>query len=160
MPIQSQATNTTKQKLNLFYPSILGLPKFESKTDQKLKRPLQRLTSAQMEEMRKLGLCYNCDEKWQMGHRCKGAKLFLLEGCDMEIEQKSGVQLMELEDDGVMLGHQEAVQVSENIVAPTEITLYALVGSTSSQTMRVNVTPQPNFIINLWVYMHVIVLSV
>ena len=78
----------------------------------------------------------------------------------MEIEQKSGVQLMELEDDGVMLGHQEAVQVSENIVAPTEITLYALVGSTSSQTMRVNVTPQPNFIINLWVYIHVIVLSV
>ena len=107
MPIQSQATNTTKQKLNLFYPSILGLPKFESKTDQKLKLPLQRLTSAQMEVMRKLGLCYNCDEKWQMGHRCKGAKLFLLEGWDMEIEQKSGVQLVELEDDedhGVVVG--------------------------------------------------------
>ena len=31
-------------------PSILGLPKFESKTNQKLKLPLQRLTSAQMEE--------------------------------------------------------------------------------------------------------------
>ena len=85
------------------------MPKFESKTDQKVKLPLQRLTSAQMEERRKLGLCYNCDEKWQMGHRCKGAKLFLLEGCDMEIEQKSGVQLVELEDDRVMLGHQEAV---------------------------------------------------
>ena len=116
--------------------SILGLPKFESKTDQKLKLPLQRLTSAQMEERKKLGLCYNCDEKWQMGHRCKGAKLFLLERCDLEIEQKSGVQLVELEDDGVMLGHQEAVQASENI-APTEISLYALVGSPSSQTMRV-----------------------
>ena len=88
-------------------PTILRLPKVESKTDQKLKLPLQRLTSAQMEVMRKLGLCYNCDEKWQMGHRCKGAKLFLLEGWDMEIEQKSGVQLVELEDDedhGVVVG--------------------------------------------------------
>ena len=117
--------------------SILGLPKFENNTDQKLKLPLQRLTSAQMEERRKLGLCYKCDEKWQMGHRCKEAKLFLLEGCDIEIEQKSRVQLVELEDDGVMLGHQEVVQASENIIAPVEITLYALVGSPSSQTMRV-----------------------
>ena len=99
-------------------PTILRLPKVKSKTDQKLKLPLQRLTSAQMEERRKLGLCYNCDEKWQMGHRCKGAKLFLLEGWDMEIEQKSGVQLVELEDDGVVLGHQEVVQASKNIVAP------------------------------------------
>ena len=57
-----------------------------------------------MEERRKLGLCYNCDEKWKMGYRCKGAKLFLLEGCDMEIEQKFGVQLVELEDDGVDVG--------------------------------------------------------
>ena len=71
-----------------------------------------------MEERRKLGLRYNCDEKWQMGHRCKGAKLFLLEGWDMEIEQKFGVQLVELEDDGVVLGHQEVVQASKNIVAP------------------------------------------
>ena len=39
-----------------------------------------------------------------MGYRCKGAKLFLLEGCDMEIEQKFGVQLVELEDDGVDVG--------------------------------------------------------
>ena len=53
-----------------------------------------------------------------MGHRCKGAKLFLLKGCDMEIEQKFGVQLVELEDDGVVLGHQEVVQASKNIVAP------------------------------------------
>ena len=72
-----------------------------------------------------------------MGHRCKEAKLFVLEGCDMEIEQKFAVQLVELEDDGVMLGHQEVVQASKNIVAPIEITLYALVDDPSSQIMRV-----------------------
>ena len=72
-----------------------------------------------------------------MGHRCKEAKLFVLEGCDMEIEQKFAVQLVELKDDGVMLGHQEVVQASKNIVAPIEITLYALVDDPSSQIMRV-----------------------
>ena len=72
-----------------------------------------------------------------MGHRCKEAKLFVLKGCDMEIEQKFAVQLVELEDDGVMLGHQEVVQASKNIVAPIEITLYALVDGPSSQIMRV-----------------------
>ena len=38
---------------------------------------------------------------------------------------------------GWLLGHQEAVQASENIVALAEITLNALMGSASSQTMRV-----------------------
>ena len=38
---------------------------------------------------------------------------------------------------GWLLGHQEAVQASENIVALAKITLNALVGSASSQTMRV-----------------------
>ena len=38
---------------------------------------------------------------------------------------------------GWLLGHQEAVQASENIVALAEITLNALMGSASSQTMSV-----------------------
>ena len=57
-----------------------------------------------MEERRKHGLCYNCDEKWHLGHKWKGAKLFLLEGWDMDIEHCSGAQLVELEEDRVVLG--------------------------------------------------------
>ena len=60
-------------------PSILG-PKPNGKVDSKYRFPLQRLTPAQMEERRKKGLCFNCDEKFQPGHQCKSAKLFLLEG--------------------------------------------------------------------------------
>ena len=114
-------------------PSILGLPKTESKVESRTKLPLQKLTSSQMEERRKLGLCYNCDEKWQSGHRCKGAKLFLLEELPMEVEQKphDGVQLVEIEDDGVLVKQQE----ENNGVA--RITLYALFGNPSSTTMRV-----------------------
>ena len=48
-------------------PSILG-PKPEGKVDSKYRLPLQRLTLAQMEERRKKGLCFNCDEKFQPGH--------------------------------------------------------------------------------------------
>jgi len=32
--------------------------------------PIKRLTPAQMQERRENGLCYNCDEKFQPGHRC------------------------------------------------------------------------------------------
>ncbi|XP_075655198.1 uncharacterized protein LOC142625421 [Castanea sativa] len=116
--------------------SILGLPKLENRNDNKVKLPLQRLTSTQLEERRKLGLCYNCDEKWQMGHKWKEAKLFLLEGWDVGVDHKSEVQLVELEGDGVVLEHQESV-IQEDVTLPAEITLYALVGSIASQTMRV-----------------------
>ena len=44
-------------------PFVLGLPKVEGKRDTKVRLPLQRLTSTQMEERRKLGLCYNYDER-------------------------------------------------------------------------------------------------
>ena len=97
-------------------PSILGLLKIEGKTDSRFKLPLQRLTNAQMEERRKQSLCYNCDEKWQLGHKCKGVKVFLLEGLCEEVDHKSGLQLVELNDDKVMLGTQDQVQRSDNVV--------------------------------------------
>ena len=59
--------------------SVLGAPKLENNNPtpkSRVRVPLQRLIAAQMGE-RKKGLCYNCDEKWQSGHHCKGAKIFL-----------------------------------------------------------------------------------
>ena len=39
-----------------------------------------------------------------MGHKCKGAKLFLLEEISKEVEPRaSGVQLVEISDDEVLL---------------------------------------------------------
>lgn len=37
-----------------------------------------------MQERREKGLCYNCDEKYQMGHKCIKPKLFLLERVEFE----------------------------------------------------------------------------
>ena len=50
---------TFKPVSDIGRPSILGLPKLEGRTDSKVKLPLHKLTSAQMEEIRKQGLCYN-----------------------------------------------------------------------------------------------------
>ena len=91
--------------------SILGLPpKFEAMAESRIKVPLQRLSSAQMEKRRKQGLCYNYDEKWQVGHKCKGAKLFSLEGLTREADSKTpGIQLVEINEDEVVLEPQGSV---------------------------------------------------
>ena len=61
--------------LEVTKPSILE-PRPKTRLDSKFKLPLQKLSLAQMEERRKRGLCFNCDEKFQPGHHCKFAKLF------------------------------------------------------------------------------------
>uniref|UniRef100_A0A2N9HH28 Reverse transcriptase n=1 Tax=Fagus sylvatica TaxID=28930 RepID=A0A2N9HH28_FAGSY len=84
---------------------------------------VQRLTPMQMSERRKKGLCYNCDERWSSDHRCKNRKLYLMEEVDDE-----EAELVEVEEEEV-----EAELEDEK----AEITLCALLGSTSPSTMRV-----------------------
>ena len=43
---------------------------------------VQRMSPAELKERREKGLCYNCNEKFTPGHRCK--KLFLIEACSTE----------------------------------------------------------------------------
>ena len=52
-----------------------------------------------MDERRKKGLCYNCDEKWGLGHKCRNAKLFLLEGIELVYGENSGVKIIELDEE-------------------------------------------------------------
>ena len=84
-----------------------------------------------MEERRKQGLRYNCDEKWHTSHTCKGEILFLLEGFAFEVEHAQGLRLVELDDNG------DVVIDLEEQDDKAEITLYALVGNPSPNTMRV-----------------------
>ena len=80
-------------------PSILGLPKSNAVLVTKPKIPVKRITPTQMDERRKKGLCYNCDEKWGPGHKCKNVKLFLLEGIDIIPRLQSGVQIIEVDEE-------------------------------------------------------------
>uniref|UniRef100_A0A2N9I5B5 Chromo domain-containing protein n=1 Tax=Fagus sylvatica TaxID=28930 RepID=A0A2N9I5B5_FAGSY len=84
---------------------------------------VQRLTPMQMSERRKKGLCYNCDERWSSDHRCKDRKLYVME----EVEDEEA-ELVEIEEEEVEAKLEEA---------KAEITLCALLGSTSPSTMRV-----------------------
>jgi hypothetical protein len=48
-------------------------------------RPFKKLTSAEMTERRRQGLCYNCDEQYVRGHRCP--RPFYLEVADFEEDE-------------------------------------------------------------------------
>lgn len=65
----------------------------------------------------------------------KVLSFFLLEGSSLSIERNQGMQLVELDDQGAVVGstYHEVMEDSCN----AEITLYAMVGSPSSNTMRV-----------------------
>lgn len=67
-----------------------------------------------------------------MGHRCKNAKLFLLERIEVIQDSVSGVQITVLGEGPI----DNAVVVQEEKLE-AEITLYALVGSPTPGTMRV-----------------------
>ncbi|MCI43609.1 hypothetical protein A2U01_0064847, partial [Trifolium medium] len=50
-------------------PSLLGPP---------LPVPIRRLTQAEQLKRRSKGLCFNCDEKFHLGHRCAKKQFLLL----------------------------------------------------------------------------------
>ena len=74
-----------------------------------------------MEDRRKKGLSYYCDEKWQPKHKCKGLKLFMID----EVQEVCQVEV----GDGDLTVEFQLNQA--------DITLYALLGSPSPGTMRV-----------------------
>ena len=95
--------------------STLNLPaptKFNSVS------PMKRLTWDEMQKRRAQGLCFNCDEKFTPGHRCRGPQLLLL-------ERSSNIDSL---DDEEVEDHQEA---------QPEISLHALSGWSDYRTMRV-----------------------
>ena len=87
-----------------------------------------------MEERKKKGLCYNCDEKWAPSHKCKNALLFLLDYVELAQENTNyGVHISELEENGYADQIGQVGQDQED----AEITLYALSGTPTLGTMRV-----------------------
>jgi hypothetical protein len=84
-------------------------------------RPIKRLTQAEQEERRRLGLCYNCDDKFTRGHNRVCKRLFLLEGFE--------------EDDGVATDTTEDVRTEDTPV----FSLQALARVTFTDTMKLEV---------------------
>jgi len=82
-------------------------------------RPLRRFSPTEMNERRKQGLCYNCDEPYVQGHKCQ--RLFYLEVSDFDAQDQTS------QDD------QPAADM------PPLISLHALTGIRTADTMQVKV---------------------
>jgi hypothetical protein len=81
-------------------------------------RTVRRLLPAELEERRRNGQCFNCDEKYVHGHNRVCARLFV-----MEVESKD-------DDDG-----PEETDVEK----PSQISLHAIAGIRTRDTMQLNV---------------------
>ncbi|XP_026433073.1 uncharacterized protein LOC113330481 [Papaver somniferum] len=85
--------------------------------------PIRRLTYEKMSKRRAQGLCFNCDEKYQLGHTCKSQQLFMMvadhEAGDMEPSPPQAPSEDQLVDSDI------------------EISLHALTGSVNPDTIRI-----------------------
>ena len=60
---------------------------------QNLNTPYKRLSWEEMQRRRAQGLCFNCDERFTSGHRCRQPQLLLLES--MEEDPKTELSNIE-----------------------------------------------------------------
>uniref|UniRef100_A0A2N9H8H7 RNA-directed DNA polymerase n=1 Tax=Fagus sylvatica TaxID=28930 RepID=A0A2N9H8H7_FAGSY len=82
----------------------------------------KKLSWGEMQARREKGLCYNCDEKFAPGHRCKTQQIYMLE------------VVGEHESESDETAEEEA---NETTLQP-EISLHALTGADTPDTMRVS----------------------
>ena len=92
--------------------------------------PIEIFSEEDMREHREKGLCYNCDEKFTKGHRCVEQNIYLLD-VDSPPAPKFFYDAQDpTNDDGDI---QQLLALEDQ----PEISLHALAGVTTPQTMQV-----------------------
>ncbi|KAL5831742.1 hypothetical protein ACOSQ4_017096 [Xanthoceras sorbifolium] len=86
--------------------------------------PFKRITSQEAKERREKGLCYYCDDRFVLGHRCQRPQLFMIE--DTVLEE-------DLPEEAL-----EHVGSAENILP--EVSFHAITGTEHPQTIRAHGT--------------------
>lgn len=88
---------------------------------------VRRLNEKELQEKRANGLCFRCDGKWSIGHKCQRKELSVLLTQDEGlIEEESGTTVVEA--DGEVVGEEDL---------HPEISLNSVVGLTSPKTFKV-----------------------
>jgi hypothetical protein len=95
-------------------------PLFPSPNLPHTRTPTRRLSTTEMQERRARGLCFNCDKKFVVRHRCK--KYFVMDGVYIA------------EDEG---GEEDPFDAKGLCGEEPIISLHALTGTLNPQTMRV-----------------------
>jgi hypothetical protein len=75
-------------------PSFIPRPKPITPTTPSTPLKIQKLTRAEMVERQLKGLCYNCDEKYFMGHKCKEKNIFMAISEDISEEDVETLRRM------------------------------------------------------------------
>ncbi|XP_026452105.1 uncharacterized protein LOC113352508 [Papaver somniferum] len=112
-----------------YTPSPSSVPQPTAKPAQSL--PFKNLTYEQVQERKAQGLCFNCDETYKRGHMCKKQYLCVLIGEEAE----------EISDSGLDTEH--GTDEEPLVESDMEISLNALTGTTSADTIRI-----PGFVKN------------
>ena len=94
-------------------------------SSQKNNPTFRRLTDSKLQAKREKGLCFRCDEKYIVGHRCKNMEIHVLvvndEGGELRPEEEYGiVESLILEIDKI-----------------TELSINSMVSLSGSKTMKV-----------------------
>ena len=117
-------------------PSFFPRPKPVNPTTPSAPLKIQKLTRAEMAERQLKDLCYNCDDKYFPGHKCKEQKLFMAISEDIQ------------EDDDDTSPVPESPETSE-IKPPSDppaeepiISLISLTGFSAPPNSQANRLPQ------------------
>ncbi|XP_058766610.1 uncharacterized protein LOC131640216 [Vicia villosa] len=84
-------SNSSNRNLLFNKPTITHTPPStpaasSNSTYQPSKLPIRKLSSAQLQERRAQGLCFNCDEKFVVGHKCSTSRFLLLLADDENLD--------------------------------------------------------------------------
>lgn len=88
---------------------------------------VRRLSERELQIKREKGLCYRCDDKWVVGHRCKRMELSVLFTCEDDEE--------EAELSPTSPKFDELIEVNTDSPSP-EISLNSVMGITSPRTLK------------------------
>jgi hypothetical protein len=102
-------------------------------TPVKANTPIKRLTSDELQARRAKGLCYNCDERFQLGYRHKRQVHLLIVNPEAVVDLGSTLQTLEDADSATQPVPDDPIQDPDL----TQISLHALMGHTIPQTLRV-----------------------
>lgn len=93
---------------------------------------IQNVSATEIKERRDKRLCYYCNKKWNPTHKCRKAKLFIMEGMQFDQEcdnEEEGSEEQTLENEGI--------EIQNLGVEAPKISLHAIASPTRPRTMRV-----------------------
>ena len=115
---QNSMSEYTPNKVQSGYQPMLPKPavpttSFQCKTTS---FPINKLTPAELKIRREKGLCYNCDDKYAPGHKCKSKFILLISNDDEQDMEFSGE------------GKNEEDPGDSTIISIPEVSMHALAG--------------------------------